>query len=88
MEQADNKRKLSVMSSELERFEKALRSLSSSLAFNQGSEFNLRSVERDITHHPVLEKIDMKPLLSFLRDYTELRQAIDTGSVRLREIGL
>ena len=88
MEQADNKRKLAVMSAELERFEKAFRSLASSLAANQGSEFNLGSVERDMTQHPVLEKIDLSPLLSFLRDYTELRKAIDTGSVRIREIGI
>jgi hypothetical protein len=76
------------MESELERYEKAFRALASSLAHNVANDFNLRCVDRDIHTHPVLSGLDLKSLVSFLEEYTELRQAVDAGAARLRDLGV
>jgi uncharacterized membrane-anchored protein len=45
-------------------------------------------VDRDIHTHPVLSGLDLKSLVSFLEEYTELRQAVDAGAARLRDLGV
>lgn len=83
---ADGKRKLAAMTSELERYEKAFRSLASSLSSNVS---DLKAVKRDIeSAHPVLQGIGLASLLEFLEEYTEVRQSVQSGTARLRDLGI
>jgi hypothetical protein len=88
-ELADGKRKLAAMTSELERYEKAFKSLASSFARNDASDVNLKAAKRDIeATHPVLQGFGLAPLLQFLEEYTEVRQSVENGTARLRQLGV
>jgi len=85
---AANKRTLAAMTAERERYQKAFAALAGSLGNNQGSDVNLKSVESDLRIFSVLENIDLKPLVTFLKEYTEIRQAVDSGAARIRDLGV
>lgn len=87
-ELAENKRKLTAMTAELERYEKAFKSLASSLSNNVAAEFNLKCVTRDLHTFPVLEGFGLEPLVAFLEEYTQVRKSVESGTANLRQLGV
>ncbi len=86
---SENKRKLAAMTSELERYEKAFKLIAQGLGHNDvAADFNLKVTQQYIASNSVLESLDLKPLVSFLEEYTQIRQSVDTGAARLRGLGV
>lgn len=68
-------------------YEKAFNALGNSLSRNVAADFNLKAASQVInTAHEVLQGFEVATLIPFLKEYTEVREAVESGAARLRQL--
>ena len=75
------------MNAELQRYHKAFMALATGLGTGTNADALLALTEQNIQTEP-LSGMDFEKLLTFIREYTQLRQVVASGNRRFQELGL